>query len=325
MLNCRIWPNGEFSIWEEKKELRVEPPPEDPDYLGLSLLPNSHRVALGMADPPKTRAQRGLKGITRHAARMTRNAAFLLESKYPLKRLGFYTFTIPPLDETSDYAVGREWAEIVRIFLQSVTRLLSAAGLPTSYVGCTEIQEGRYARDGGLPLHLHIVVVGRTRINGPWAIHSDQWRALWRSAILARCPEFSGVSFRAAVDTEPLKKTAAGYLGKYMSKGVESLGRILAEDPGLAEFLPRSWSHCSLKLRRAVGARLAGGNDSARKLMKDIRTADTRIDFAREIKIEVSAGVVIPVAVVGVLSAEGRAKYCHPWHLRPIPGGRVAG
>lgn len=325
MLNCRIWPNGEFSIWEEKKELKVEPPPEDPDLLGLSMLPISHRVALGMAEPPKTRAQRGLKGITRHAARTTRNAAFLLESKYPRKRLGFYTFTIPPVNATSDYAVGKEWAEIVRIFLQSVTRLLAASGLPTSYVGCTEIQEGRYAKYGGLPLHLHIVVVGKKRINGPWAIHSDQWRALWRSAIIARCPEFSNVSFRASADTVVIKKSAAGYLGKYMSKGVEALGKILAEDPGLAEFMPRAWSHCSLKLRRAVGARIAGGNDSARRLMSDIRKADTRIDFAKEIKIEVSAGVVIPVAVVGVLSAEGRAKYCHPWHLRPIPGGRVAG
>lgn len=325
MLNCRIWPNGEFSVWDEKKELKVEPPPEDPDLLGLSLLPISHRIALGMAEPPGTRAQRGLKGISRHAARMTRNAAFLLEQKYPLKRLGFYTFTIPPLDATSDYAVAKEWAEIVRIFLQSVTRLLAAAGLPTSYVGCTEIQEGRYARYGGLPLHLHLVVVGKARINGPWALHSDQWRALWRSAIIARCPEFSGVSFKASVDTEALKKTAAGYLGKYMSKGAEDLGKILKDDPGLAEFMPRSWSHCSLKLRRAVGARISGGRDSARKLMRDVRSGDTRVDFAKEIRIEMSPGVVVPVAVVGVLSAEGRRKYCHAWHLRPIQGGMVGG
>jgi hypothetical protein len=323
MLNCRIWPNGEFSVWEEKKTLEVEPPPVDPDLLGLSLLPISHRVALGMADPPKTRAQRGLKGISRHAARMTRNAAFLLEQKYPLKRLGFYTMTLPRVSDTSDYAAAKEWAEIVRIFLQTITRLLAASGLPTSYVGCTEIQEGRYAKYGGLPLHLHIVVVGRKYERGKWAIHSDQWRAAWRSAVLARCPEFSEVSFRASVDTVEVKKSAAGYLGKYMSKGVAALSAILSDDPGLAEFMPRSWSHCSLKLRRAVGARIAGGNDSARRLMRDIRTSNTRVDFAREIKIEMSPGIVVPVAVVGSLSAEGRARYCHAWHLRPIQGGRV--
>lgn len=274
-----------------------------------------------MTDPPGTRTQRGLKGVSRHAARMTRNAAFLLESKYPLKRLGFYTFTLPRVSETSDYAAAKEWAEIVRIFLQSVTRLLSAAGLPTSYVGCTEIQEGRYARYGGLPLHLHIVVVGKQANRKNWAIHSDQWRALWRSAVMGRCPEFSEVSFSASVDTVVVKKSAAGYLGKYMSKGVQALGAILADDPGLAEFMPRSWSHCSLKLRRAVGARIAGGNDSARKLMRDIRAGDTRVEYSREIRIEIAPGEVLPVAVVGVLSAEGRRKYCHSWHLRPV-GGR---
>lgn len=324
MLNCRIWPNGEFSVWEEKKTLKVEPPPESPDYLGLSLLPISHRVALGMTDPPGTRAQRGLKGISRHAARMTRNAAFLLENKYPLKRLGFYTFTLPRVSETSDYVAAREWAEIVRVFLQSVTRLLSAAGLPTSYVGCTEIQEGRYARYGGLPLHLHIVVVGKQLNRRNWAIHSDQWRALWRSAVVGRCPEFSKISFSASVDTVALKKSASGYLGKYMSKGVQALGAILADDPGLAEFMPRSWSHCSLKLRRAVGARIAGGNDSARALMRDIRAGDTRVDYSREIRIELAPGEVLSVAVVGVLSPEGRRKYCHSWHLRPIGHSRAS-
>ena len=77
---CRIWPNGEFSIWEEKKNTRVEPPPESPDYLGLSLLANSHKVALGMAPPPRERAKRGEKGISRLGARTVRNAAFLLEN-----------------------------------------------------------------------------------------------------------------------------------------------------------------------------------------------------------------------------------------------------
>lgn len=303
-------------MWEEKKTLKVEPPPSAPDYLGLSLLPNSHRVALGMAEPPKERARRGLRGITRHSARMVRNAAYLLESKYPRKRLGFYTFTLPRVSETSDYSAGKEWAEIVRIFLQSVTRLLAAAGLPTSYVGCTEIQGGRYTRYGGLPLHLHIVLVGRRSVSGPWAIHSDQWRALWRRAVVGKCPEFSGSSFAASVDTTVIKESAQGYLGKYMSKGGECLGRMLAEDPGLAEFMPKSWGHCSLKLRRAVGARISGGNDSARKLMRDVREGDTRVDFSKEIRIEIAPGTVLTVAVIGRLSPEGRARYCHPWHLR---------
>ena len=144
MLNCRIYPNGEFSIWEEKKNIEVVPPPEAPDYLGLSLLPISHRVALGLADPPKKRSQEGLNGITKQGARTVRNGAFLLEQKYGQKHLTFLTCTLPLIEDSAEYNAGREWAEIIRIFNQAITRLLKAAGLPPSYVGCTEIQEIRF-------------------------------------------------------------------------------------------------------------------------------------------------------------------------------------
>lgn len=286
----------------------MEPPPEAPDYLGLSLLSNSHRVALGMAEPPPARAKRGLKGITRHGARTVRNAAYLLEQRYGLGQLGFYTFTLPRVDDCAEYAAGREWAEIVRIFLQSVGRLLKSAGLPPSYVGCTEIQEGRYARGGGLPLHLHVVMVGRP-LRGSWAISSDQWRALWRRAVCARCPEFSGASFSASVDTARLKKSAQGYLGKYMSKGVEALGKLLKEDAGLAEFLPSSWWCCSSKLRKAIGKRITGGTGTAVKVIRDVRASDSRISFFQEIIVSMPDGARIVVAVIGRLSPEGVRKY----------------
>lgn len=309
MLNCRVFPNGEFSIWEEKKSIKVEPPPEQPDYLGLSLLPISHRVALGVAQPPPDRAPRGQKGITRHGARTVRNAAFLLQQQYGLDRLGFYTMTLPRVSASAEYAAGREWAEIVRRFLQSIGRLLSAAGLPTSYVGCTEIQEGRYARYGGLPLHLHVVFVGK-KPRKSWAIHSDQWRLLWRRAVLARCPEFEGASFKASVDTVQVKKTVEGYLGKYMSKGVAALGPLLAEDPGLAEFLPKAWWCCSRNLRGAIGRRITGGNKSALRLARDVRSGDSRVDHASEIKVQLADGATVRVAIAGRLSAEGRKTYC---------------
>lgn len=315
MLNCRVWPNGEFSIWEEKKTLKVEPPPESPDFLGLSLLANSHRIALGLSEPVPEKAPRGQKGITRLGARTVRNAAFLLQEKYGCDRLGFYTVTLPRVDDSAEYNAGREWAEIVRIFLQSVTRLLKAAGLPPSYVGCTEIQESRYARYGGLPLHLHFVCVGKIRGRKQWIISSDQWRALWRRAVVARCPEFSEVSFKASVDTSVVKKSAEGYLGKYMSKGAAMLSALLAEDPGIAEFLPKSWWCCSLTLKRAIGRRIAGGLSSARSLIRDVRGGDTRVAHAREIKIRMPDGNEVPVAVVGRLSPEGRRKYCHQWHI----------
>ena len=317
MLNCRIYPNGEFSIWEEKKNIAVEPPPEAPDYLGLSLLPISHRVALGLADPPPQRAQEGLKGITKHGARTVRNGAFLLEQKYGQKHLTFLTCTLPLVDDCAEYNAGREWSEIVRIFNQSIIRLLKAAGLPPSYVGCTEIQEKRFEEHGGLPLHLHMVFPGRKPFKS-WAISADQFRGLWYNAVTARCPEFVGKNFKAAVDCQPVKVSAENYLGKYMTKGAASLSNLLRDDPAIAEFLPRSWWSCSLAVKRAIGKRITGGLGTARKLISDVRTGDTRVGFAAEVTVELADGAVIPVAVVGKLTAEGRKKYC--WRAGGIIG-----
>jgi hypothetical protein len=315
MLNCRIFPNGEFSVWEEKANLEVSGPPEQPDYLGLTLLPISHRVALGLSDPPGDRARKGARGITRHGARTVRNAAYLLEEKYGRQNLTFLTCTLPRIDDCAEYSAGREWAEILRIFNQNLARLLKAAGLPPTYVGCTEIQEGRYAEYGGLPLHLHLVFPGRRPFKS-WTISAAQFRSLWRSAVLARCPEFNEANFKSSVDCQAVKVSAENYLGKYMSKGAPLLATLLAEDPGLAEFLPLSWWSCSMNLRRAIGRRIAGGHDSARKLIKDIREKDTRVDFSAEVRIQLNDGNEIIAAIVGKLSPEGRKKYCHAWHLK---------
>jgi hypothetical protein len=308
MQNCRVYPNGEFSIWTERATTKISLPPEQPDYLGLSLLDNSHRQALGLADPPPEKAQRGLKGISRLGARTVRNAAFLLQQKYGKENLTFLTCTLPPVSETAEYRAGAEWAEIVRIFNQGITRLLAAAGLPKTYVGCTEIQMKRYKRDGGLPLHLHIVFPGRHRFKG-WAIGCEQFRAAWRNAVVARCPEYGGASWGASIDAVKVEKDVEGYLGKYLTKGVASLNAILEDDPGLAEFMPRAWWCCSLNLKRAIGKRITGGNGTARKLLQDIRAQDSRISFSRVIEIAGEDGTRYPVAIIGKLSPEGRNRY----------------
>lgn len=309
MLNARIFPNGEFSVWDEKKTVEVTPPPDQPDYMGLSLLANSHRVALGLAQPPPERAKRGSKGITRHGARTIRNAAFLLEQRYGRDRLSFLTVTLPGAKESDQYHAGLEWPEICRQFFQSLGRLLSAAGLPATFCACTEVQTERYERHGGLPLHLHVVFPGRKPFKS-WAIATAQFDSLWRNAVLSRCPEFAEHSFASACQVQRVKKSAEGYLGKYMSKGADAVGRLLADDGGLIEFLPSTWWNCSLNLRRAIGRRITGGNTSGRALARDIRAGDTRIQFSKVIEVTIADGTSLPVAIVGRLSPEGRARYC---------------
>nr|CRY96816.1 hypothetical protein [uncultured prokaryote] len=310
MLNSRVYPNGEFSIWDERKTVAVEPPPESPDYLGLSLLPNSHRVALGMAEPPPERAKRGLRGITRLGARTVRNGAFLLEKTYDTRTLVFLTLTLPPVSSTAEYHVGVEWAEIVRRFCQSLRRLLRAAGLPGSYVGCSELQLKRYQERGGLPLHLHLVFKGRREGQRGWAVDASQYRALWARSVIDRVPAYSDCNWKASVDCQGLKSSAEGYIGKYMSKGVGTLAAILKDDPGLAEFMPSSWWVCSTNLRRAIGHRITGGNATALKLRAAIAARDTSISHASEIRVELKDGTKAIVALVGRLSPEGRYSHC---------------
>ena len=289
--------------------MAVEPPPQCPDYLGLSLLPNSHRVALGLCLPPPERARRGLKGISRHGARMVRNGAFLLSKTYGARNLAFLTFTLPAISETDQYAVGLRWAEIVRKFVQSAKRLLQAAGLSGSVVGCTEIQGGRYQKYGGMPLHLHLVTVGK-RPGGSWAISADQWRALWRNALVNEFPSMGNVDFSSSLDCQGVKQDIGSYLGKYMTKGVAELSQMVKDDPGIVDFLPSSWWICSLKLRRAVGARISGGQQSASRLFRDIVARDSRVLSSTEVKVRLSDGAEVVVAIVGKLSPEGRSRYC---------------
>jgi hypothetical protein len=154
-----------------------------------------------------------------------------------------------------------------------------------------------------------MVFPGRKPFGG-WAISADQFRGLWYNAVTARCPEFKGKNFKASVDCQPVRVSAENYLGKYMTKGEKSLAAILKDDPGLAEFLPRSWWSCSLAVKRAIGKRMTGGAETALKLIRDVRSGDSRVDFAAEVKVTLADGNEIPVAVVGKLSPEGRKRYC---------------
>lgn len=133
---------------------------------------------------------------------------------------------------------------------------------------------------------------------------------------MARAEGYESVSFAASVDTQRVKHSAQGYLGKYMSKGAGQIAKIVEEDAAIVDFLPSSWWHCSLNLRRAIGKRITGGNSTAVLLSRDIAARDSRIDYARQVCIQLREGEDFPVAVIGRLSGEGRKKYCF-WK----PGG----
>lgn len=312
--NSTVWPNGEFSLWRETYR-GLEPLPKYPDALGFSLLPNSHKLLLGLIDRlPKEREKRGVNGISRYGARMIRNAAFLMEKQAGKKHMSFLTVTLPGTPQLTT-AAAKEWGEITRQFLQALRRLLISAGLPGEVVGCTEIQPKRFEREGGMPLHLHLVFQGRA-FGAPWSIGVEQFTGLWMRAVRNRVPGYreQKISFASATNVQRVKQSAEGYLGKYMSKAGPYLQGVKEKHPECIENLPSSWWFCSKSLKDFVKSQMGGGGERALKLYRQLEKDEGIFDYAKEIYIEMPDGNSIPVAIVGKLSTVGLVN--HGYHHR---------
>lgn len=205
---------------------------EDP--LDLTLPANSHK--------------RGLKGITTHGARLVRNSAFLLQTRYTNRCLSFLTLTMPPMSRDEYICIASQWSEIVRKVVQEIGRELKRYGLSGNVVGVTEIQSKRLERKWGLGLHLHLVFQGRKRFNVPWAIDPIWFRECWLR-MLSQAVGRRVVS-SSCENIKMVKRNAGAYLGKYLTKGKQVIGQVV-EEYG-AECVPSSWYTCSLNLRHAV-------------------------------------------------------------------------
>jgi hypothetical protein len=217
--------------------------------IGLSPLTNSHK------NFPVERKPRGSKGITGHGKRMTRNGAWLQQKIFGKKQLGFLTVTLPSFPDRPDIisALGWDWSELVRQFLQEFTRAIKRSGNQAIWSGCTEIQEKRLAKYGDVAPHLHIVYHARNE-SGGFFVHVNTMRVIWRRIIDARILHYFGEEVEyvwgAAIDCASVKKDAGAYLGKYMSKG-RQVTEMMTEK-GLADMIPSNWWHCCLELKRAV-------------------------------------------------------------------------
>lgn len=252
----RVWPDGEATLWADDK---VDFDMMDDAYLlGSSKVPNSQDQHQGMTEAS---SQRGLRGITRYGSRLVRNAAFVLQKVYGKERLSFCTTTIPG-SPGETCLIAERWSEIVRRFIQAVKEKLERHQLPPYIVGVTEVQMLRFRRTGGMPLHLHMVFVGRHKGRGaPWEVSTKWFDACWRRAVVGVCPEVDGLNFRASCNMQRVRDSAKGYLGKYMSKGIGAITELLEQEPTLIQFIPRSWYACTNPLRNLVLRNVAYGAD----------------------------------------------------------------
>lgn len=198
---------------------------------------------------PKRRARRGRHGITSYGKRMVRSGTYLLEKRSQEKTMAFLTTTLPVLFPDEYLLVLEKWSVIQNRFMKEICRELRRNGLSEDWVAVTEIQEKRYREYGNICPHLHIVFQGKkSRYCKQWAISKEWLNATWErvlSNILSR-----EIEAPMSTRVECVRKSAVGYLGKYMSKGDCFLLEIIEENPDLP--LPTAWYGCSDELKERV-------------------------------------------------------------------------
>lgn len=221
------------------------PDPEGDRPMGLSVVTNSR---IHSEQVSASRQKRGTHGITSYGKRMVRSCGAVLEERHGRANLTFGTCTLPALAEDEHELICAEWPRVVQRFFEEWTRLLERRGLDTDYVQVTEIQEKRFKKWGVIAPHLHFVSQGRMSRREFWRITPDEARSLWErvlSNVLGR--EVDG---KAATRIERPKKSLAGELGKYISKGGKVVKAIISQ--GKSGMLPAAWWGAARSLKLEV-------------------------------------------------------------------------
>lgn len=278
----------------ESCEVSLEKDPLTGGPFGLSHRVNSHR------------RQRGSNGISRYSARLVRNAAYMLQEKYGRGRLSFLTYTVPTLELEQWEVLCCKWSEVVRVVMQRIRRHLVRAGLPDYVVSVTEIQEGRMSRYGVPGLHLHMLFVGRKE-GESWKLLPSQVRCFWREALetVLGC-SLPDSAWKACERIERVKKSAEGYLGKYMTKGSQALGLWRASFPTMKA--PSSWSNLSQSLRLLVVRAVVPIRSRMAVWMMDMGDMGDKeyIAYYRKMEIVSTSGRTLTVGCSGRLQPDNR-------------------
>jgi hypothetical protein len=215
----------------------------------------------------KPRAKRGSKGISPKARKKVRSAVTILQQRHGKKNLSFITYTIPTCDRDTLYKICDQWSEIVRQTQQNLRRLLISKNLDPDVCGAIEIQSERFERTGYALPHMHLVCQGRTPKSFAnryqWDCSIPEFEDCYRRAI----ENVAGrvMDFRAACNVQRVKKNAANYLGKYLSKGSKDL-----ESWGEKLPLPTAWYTCTKELMHEVTSKI-----------RNIAVDGNWVDFAR--------------------------------------------
>jgi hypothetical protein len=89
---------------------------------------------------------------------------------------------------------------------------------------------------------------------------------MWAEVVRSTCPWAVRLQFGAATRIEIVRDSAAGYLGKYMSKGEDDIQKILEANPELIEALPHTWYNLTCEARKAVLSAVVYGPEAGERL-----------------------------------------------------------
>lgn len=333
-LCAKLWPNGEVAIWKARA-FKPEPIYQykpDPSaelkmarlrlrltdcnlaaalavLLGLSPLPISDSTLKGNVieggNGSVVRAVKGLKGITPYGGRMVRNAAHVLESEFGNARCVFATVTMPNLPIEQMCRIHQNWDKAVENYRLGIRRALKCKGLSGELVTVSEIQVERYKKTGLPCLHLHSVFCGVTG-SGKFAISTEDHDDIWLRA-LNTCLNIPLAKVPTACNLQRVKKSASAYLGKYMSKGVKDIERIIAD--GFAGWLPKHWWNCTRSLARRVKQQTRCIDEFADWLNSVAELGSKDVwEWHRDVVIDMGDGYMVTMARYGRLNIRQTAE-----------------
>lgn len=326
-LRSKLYPNGECAIWKEKtyKPRDVHSYSSDgftPSILtlwaecgnplswvdekvaalGSSPLPNFDKVESGegeaVAAEHETPVRYGAHGITPYGARRVRNGAHLLERGRQKSVAVFATCTVPALPLEDMQLIHENWHKVVETYRRKLTRKLRDKGLSGESVTVSEVQEKRYERTGFPVLHIHTVFRGKTAA-GAWAVSTKEHDQMWYDA-LSYGARNAIPSVRSSCNLQRVKKSAEGYLGKYMSKGTKVVAKLVAD--GFCGWLPKQWWAMSRTLAARIDQETRDIGEFA-EWLNDVADAEGASVWLwhRDVQIEMRSGDKITIARYGRL------------------------
>lgn len=220
----QLYPNGEFS-------------------LGLSMPVKSRK-------PPESSAsrERSGKAQTTYSKRMVRNCIAKLERDHGKQNLAFATYTLPDLGEAEMKLLIENWGNITHRLMEEIGRDQARVGIRPVQVYVNEIQESRYQESGVVAPHIHVVFQSRKSRYQAYAISKERNTIIWNRVLSNALGR--EVQAPSGARIEQVKKSAEGYMSKYMSKGGQLAKRLIEE--GNINSLPKQWWGATLTLRQWV-------------------------------------------------------------------------